>query len=259
MTQVSGIRDAAHTARTLTGVAPTQKPPRGERWRLRLVQNPLVKRTIVSVMRHTTMGEVYDRVETTVPAVALTFDDGPNPPYTEEILQVLARYRIKATFFMIGRNIESHPDTARAVLAHGHEIGNHSYSHSPLVFRTPAFVRSELAATDNLLRALGASGEIHFRSPYALHLFAVPLVLTQQRRTNILGRVGGLDWDDQDAERITARVVQGVSPGSIILLHDGSGARQGTVVATRMIIEQLRTMGYQFVSIWELLALPRRA
>jgi len=233
-------------------------PPRGEEWRRRLIERPRAIKVIDFLMRHVPFGEIYNRVNTRVPVVTLTYDDGPNPPYTQEVLDVLDRYQVRATFFMIGRNIELHPDTARAVLERGHAVGNHTHWHSALVLRTPSFVRSQIAATDALLRALGATGEIHFRSPYGRSLFATAFVLARQKRKNIRGELGGRDWITQDPERITQRVLEGVTPGEIIVLHDGGGLRRGTAVATGLLIEELHKRGYGFVSIDELLALAPR-
>lgn len=205
-------------------------------------------------VRHHPWGEFHRRVQTTRPIVALTYDDGPNPPYTLDLLDVLDRHRVKAAFFMIGRNLESYPEVASAVLARGHEVGNHSYSHPVLLLRTPSFVRSQIEATDSLLRRLGATGEIYFRSPYGAHFLAVPYVLAKMQRRNILFDVIVDDWIDQDPSVIAARVLAKCGPGSIIVLHDGGGARAGTVAATELIIEELRARGYEFVSIAQLLA-----
>ena len=230
-------------------------PPSGEDWRRSLLDRPRVVTFIKFVMRHSPFGGVYRRVETSAPVVALTYDDGPNPPYTQEVLDVLDHYQVNATFFMIGRHIEAHPDTARAVLLRGHGAGNHSYWHPVLLLRTPSFVRSQIAATDTLLRRMGATGEIYFRSPYGVHFFAVPFVLARQKRKNILFDVTGHDWFVDDPACIAQQVLESVQPGSIILLHDGGGPRRGTAVATARIIEQLGSRGYTCVSLSELFAL----
>jgi peptidoglycan/xylan/chitin deacetylase (PgdA/CDA1 family) len=217
----------------------------------------LPQRFMDFIARHPPVGEAWQRVETREPVVALTYDDGPNPPYTLELLDVLDRYGVKAAFFMVGRRVEAHPDVARAVLARGHEVGNHSYSHAPLILRAPSFVCRQIAATDALLRGIGARGEILFRSPYGAHFFAVPYVLWRQRRKNILFDVIVGDWEMQDPQRIAARVLERTTAGSIIVLHDGGGARPGTVAATALIVEGLRERGYRFVGIGELLAHAR--
>lgn len=210
------------------------------------------------VAHHPPVGEVWPRVETSEAVVALTYDDGPNPPYTLDLLDMLDRHQVKAAFFMIGQSVEAHPDVAREALARGHEVGNHSYSHAPLILHSPSFVRRQIDATDARLRAVGVQGEILFRSPYGAHFFAVPYVLWRQRRKNILFDVIVGDWELQDPERIAARVLKRATAGSIIVLHDGGGERSGTIAATGLIIQGLRGRGYRFVSVRELLAKGRR-
>lgn len=212
-------------------------------------------------------GELHARVETSEKVVALTFDDGPKPGQTEAILDILKRHGVKASFFMVGGNIERHRELAARVLAEGHELGNHSYSHHRLIFKTPSYVREEIDKTDALLRGLGVEGEIHFRAPYCKKLVVLPWLLSQSGRKHITFDVVPRDDATQDVELLTSRVMESVRPGSIILLHDGGLKKPGTVQATDLIIGKLREQGYRFVTVSELLALgsiqrplePRRA
>ena len=110
-------------------------------------------------------GEYFTKVNTQELVVALTYDDGPNPIYTNQLINLLNRLETKATFFVIGQNIETYPETVKKVIDSGHEVGNHSYSHQKLIWKTPAFVRSEIEKTDQLLRQLGVKQEILFRAP----------------------------------------------------------------------------------------------
>jgi peptidoglycan/xylan/chitin deacetylase (PgdA/CDA1 family) len=194
------------------------------------------------------------RFQTDRRVVALTYDDGPNPPHTLDLLDVLERHGVEATFFMIGCNVAAHPEVAKAVLARGHEIGNHSYSHPAMILRTPAFVRREIEATDAILRGIGVAGQIRFRSPYGAHLFAVPYVVARTGRSNILFDVIVDDWADQDPAVIAERVLARCVPGSIVVLHDGGGVRAGTVAATPRVIEALRDRGYEVTSVRKVLA-----
>src|SRR5690606_32267549 len=95
----------------------------------------------------TLIGSLVNRVDTEKPLIALTFDDGPQPEFTEEILQILADYNAKATFFVTGAEMEQNPEQGKKIVAAGHELGNHSYSHKTMVLRTPSFVREEIAKT----------------------------------------------------------------------------------------------------------------
>ncbi|MBN1209941.1 MAG: polysaccharide deacetylase family protein [Myxococcaceae bacterium] len=200
-------------------------------------------------------GELHARVETTERVVALTFDDGPGPANTPALLELLARHQVKASFFMVGRNLERHRELAARVLAEGHQLGNHSYSHTRLVLKSPAFIQEELSRTDALLRELGVRGEIFFRAPFGKKLFVLPWLLAREGRRHITFDVVPDDTATQDAELITSRVLEATRPGSIILLHDGWGAKPGTLEATGRILEALKAQGYRFVTVSELLAL----
>ena len=203
-------------------------------------------------------GELYPRVETSEKVVALTFDDGPTPANTPAVLEVLARHDVKATFFMVGRNIAAHRDLAARVLAAGHQLANHSYSHVRLILHSPSFIRSEIDRTDALLREVGVKGEILFRAPYGKKLFVLPWLLSRAHRKHILFDVVPHDHEIQDSALITSRVVEAARPGSIILLHDGGKPKPGTIEATDRIITSLQARGYRFVTVSELLALEHR-
>lgn len=200
-------------------------------------------------------GELYHRVETPERVVALTFDDGPSPANTPAVLEVLARHQVKATFFMVGRNIEIHRELAARVLAEGHQLGNHSTSHERLVFVSPSSVRQEIFRTEALLQEVGVRGEIPFRAPFGKKLFVLPWVLASLGRKHITFDVVPDDHATQDAALITSRVLEATRPGSIILLHDGWAHKPGTIEATGRIIESLKAQGYRFVTVAELLAL----
>ena len=199
-------------------------------------------------------GEAYRRIESSDKIVALTFDDGPDLLYTSRILEVLDRNQIKATFFMVGQSIVEHPKVAHAVYRQGHELGNHSYSHEWMVFKSLSFVRSEIDRTDLLLRGLGVTDDSHFRSPYGAQLFSVPLILWQLGKKNILFDVNPRDWEMQDPSVLAQRILDNAKAGSIISLHDGGGDRSGTVRAVELIIPELRRRDFRFVTVSELLA-----
>ena len=198
-------------------------------------------------------GEAYHRIETSEKVVALTFDDGPDPFYTSQVLEVLDRNRIKATFFMIGQNIAGYPKIANVAYARGHELGNHSYSHQRMILKPFSFIRSEIDRTDLLLRGLGVKGDIHFRSPFGAQLIGVPYILWQRRKKNILFDVDPRDWEMQDPTVLMQRILDDVKPGSIILLHDGGGERSGTVRALEMMVPQLKMRDFRFVTVSQLI------
>ncbi|HEY9614850.1 polysaccharide deacetylase family protein [Allocoleopsis sp.] len=217
---------------------------------LRVVE--LVNRLSIS-LKFQVFGELVNQVDTTQKVIALTYDDGPNPPYTNQLVDLLQRHQIQATFFVVGKTIEKHPETLRLLLSKGHEIGNHSYSHKPLLFKKPGFIWSEIEKTDKILRQLGVKEEIHFRAPYGRKLIILPYFLAKLRKKNILWDIDSKDYEASNPEDIESYVLERVHPGSIILMHDGGGDRSRTVVATEKLIEKLKEKGYGFKTVSELM------
>jgi peptidoglycan/xylan/chitin deacetylase (PgdA/CDA1 family) len=201
-------------------------------------------------------GEMVSRVETSVPVVALTFDDGPTPVFTEKILETLRAEGIRATFFVTGAALEENLAEARRIVADGHELGNHSYSHKRMVGRSYAFVREEIDRTDQLIRAAGYEGEIHFRPPYGKRFIVLPYYLSVTDRTTIFMDVEPESYQEVavDSESIVQHVLEKTRPGSIILLHVMNESRGETMGAVPGIIRGLRNRGYSFVTVSELLA-----
>jgi len=203
-------------------------------------------------------GTAIHRVDTPEKVVALTYDDGPKPGYTEQILYALEEYNVPATFFVVGQELDKYPEYLEKIISRGHDIGNHSWSHAQMLFKSPATIREEIDKTDALIKQLGYTKEIHFRAPYGRKLIILPWVLSQRGRKHILFDVEPHDWANPGVDVIVERVVSKVKPGSIVALHDGGGHdRTETVDATRKIIEQLRAQGYRFVTVSELLALQK--
>ena len=201
-------------------------------------------------------GSIVPRVNTSEKVIALTFDDGPTPSGTNEILKVLDDMNVKATFFVIGAELERNMSEGRKIVAAGHELGNHSYSHARMVLVTPYFVQQEVEKTDRLIKEAGYSGKINFRPPFGKKLLALPHYLSKTGRTTIT-------WDIEpdsnpeiasDSTKIIEDARSRVRPGSIILLHVMYPSRRESLKAVRGIIESLWREGYRFVIISELLA-----
>lgn len=210
-------------------------------------------------------GKTVRHIATKEKVVALTFDDGPNPPYTQQMLEILKKHCVKATFFVVGQRAQKYPEVVQSIYKEGHELGNHTWSHRVLVGRSNDFVREEIEKTDTLIRELGYTGIIHFRSPKGMKFIGLQWILSEQRRPNVLFDAVGWDWQNIPSEKITRNVVSNIHRGSIILLHDGNGDnnniiadRSQTVLATEMIIMTLKEKGYHFVTVSELLKLKKR-
>jgi chitin deacetylase len=200
-------------------------------------------------------GEIVPRVETSKRVVALTFDDGPTPGFTDEILQILMDEDIKATFFMIGGELEQHLDEGKKIVAAGHEVGNHSYSHVRMVHCSPSFVKEEIERTDELIRAVGDEGPTQFRPPYVKKLFTLPYYLSQHRRKSITWDVEPESFPDvaKDTKKILTNVLENTRPGSIILLHVMYDRERKSMNAVKPVIDGLKEKGFRFVTVSELI------
>ena len=200
-------------------------------------------------------GEIVPRVNTSQKVVALTFDDGPTPKATAELLSILQQENIHATFFVIGGDLEQHPLEGKKIVEAGHELGNHSYSHQRMLLVTPSFVRQEIETTDKLIRDTGYQGQIHFRPPYGKKLFALPYYLSKSGRKTITWDVEPDSYPEiaASADKIVGHVLTKTQPGSIILLHVMYSSGEQSMKAVRGIIEGLKAKGYSFKTVSELL------
>ena len=201
-------------------------------------------------------GELLHRVETDEKVVALTFDDGPSKRYTDQVLAILAAEQVTATFFVTGKETKQNLFQARQLLAAGHQLGNHSYSHPRMLLMSPTAVASEIEQTDAAIRSAGYQGDILFRPPYGKKLLVLPWYLAEHNRLTIM-------WDLEpetdpklasDAQAMAAYVINNAKPGSIVLLHVMYQSRQASREALPVIIEGLKQKGYRFVTVSELLA-----
>lgn len=199
-------------------------------------------------------GEIYPRVETDKKIVALTFDDGPSRKHTGEILQILREEKTKATFYLMGADIEKNSGEIEKIIADGHEIGNHSYNHERMILVTPSFVKSEIETTDALIRKAGWTNEITFRPPFGKKLFALPFYLSQNERKTITWDVEPETFFEK-SDDIIKNTLDNTKNGSIILLHVMYDSRAESMKSVKPIIENLRAKGFEFVTVSELLAM----
>ena len=201
-------------------------------------------------------GEIVPRVNTSERVVALTFDDGPTPAATNQILPILRERDVKATFFVIGAELEQHLEEGRRIAQAGHELGNHSYSHDRMIFKTPSFIREEIERTDQLIRQTGYQGPIHFRAPFGKKLVSLPYYLSQTHRRNIMWDIEPDSFPQvaQSSDQIVDYVLTRTQPGSIIILHIMYPSRATSFHAVPGIIDGLKQRGYRFKTVSELLS-----
>lgn len=201
-------------------------------------------------------GDIVDRVDVDMPLVALTFDDGPSEAGTRSILEHLASHDVRGTFFLVGDAMAQRPDATHAIAEAGHEIGNHGRTHSRMVLMRPGTLRDELDFTDAAIRASGYTGTVHFRPPYGMKLVTLPWVLSQQGRLTVMWSVDPSDAlpKDASAQQIADFVVETARPGDIILMHVMFRADAAYMDAVPLIIEGLKSRGFTFVTVSDLMA-----
>ena len=199
-------------------------------------------------------GEIYPSVNTTEKVVALTFDDGPTSK-TDEILSILSDLNLKATFFVIGGDLEKNMIEGKKIVAAGHELGNHTYSHERMVLKSFDFVQREIEKTDLLIKEAGYHGDILFRPPYGKKLYVLSYYLKQHDRKTIMWDVEPESYPEvaNSSENITKYVLENTKPGSIILIHVMFDSRQESVKSIEGIVTELRKQGYTFRTVSELL------
>ncbi|MCA4752420.1 polysaccharide deacetylase family protein [Mycolicibacterium fortuitum] len=232
------------------------------RWILSLLVLLVVATTLVATgywvsksRTFTLAGRLVHRVDTPAEVIALTFDDGPTA-HTPEVLRMLDDSGVRATFYLTGAELTAAPQFGTAIAAGGHEIGNHSYSHRRMVLTSSATVADEIERTDAAIRATGYQGPITFRPPYGKKLWTLPHYLSTHQRTMVTWDVEPDSATDADADAIVAEAVSTARPGSIILLHAMYDSRAASRAAVPRIIDELRSAGYRFVTVSELLAGP---
>jgi peptidoglycan/xylan/chitin deacetylase (PgdA/CDA1 family) len=186
--------------------------------------------------------------------VALTFDDGPDPCSTPQLLELLRVEKIPAAFFCIGKKIEANPGLAMQIVRHGHLLQNHSYAHSYFTnFHSTARLQKELALTQAAVHKVAGVAPVYFRPPVGL---SNPNTFRAARSLNlqVIGwTIRSLDTVMADPQKIVARIMRGLRPGAIILLHDGNIPAEKLLATVKSSLDSLRRVGYEIVRLDELL------
>lgn len=190
--------------------------------------------------------------------VALTFDDGPMPVYTEQILDILKQENVKATFFVIGRMFQANPKIGQRVAQEGHLLANHTWTH-PYHRHSPTAAASEIDRTADIITQYTSQVPRFYRPPGGVLNNGMDSYAQSKGYTTTLWGSDTGDWRRPAPATIVSRVMNTVHPGSIVLMHDGGGKRDNTVAALPVMIAQLKAQGYRFVTLSELLQLQVRS
>ena len=187
-------------------------------------------------------GGLTEQIETNQKVVALTFDDGPTKN-VNQILPLLDKYNAKATFFLIGEEIEKHPEEAKKIVEAGHQIGNHTYSHNRMVFKTPSYIKEEIQKTDQLIQKAGYKGEIDFRPPNGKKLVGLPYYLNKNNRDTITWNIEPDSYYTNASDKVNY-VTENIKPGSIILMHPMYDDTGNELQAIEGVLQALSNEGY---------------
>jgi peptidoglycan/xylan/chitin deacetylase (PgdA/CDA1 family) len=203
-------------------------------------------------------GRVFWRGPKHLPAISLTFDDGPNEPYTSQILDVLDTFNIKATFFVIGKNASLYPNVVKREIEQGHEVGNHSWSHRVLVLKQPDAISQEIRMTSDLIETISGTRPTLFRAPHGWRNPWVNRVAKEAGTVPVAWSLGVWDTDRPGADVIVRRTLKGLHNGCVLLLHDGRGVESAAdssqlVGALEIIIKEARKAGYRFLKLSEMM------
>lgn len=195
----------------------------------------------------------YNSVEISEPVVAITFDDGPHPKLTPQLLDILKERGVKATFFVVGTNAAEYPEILQRMVAEGHEVANHSWSHVALNRQGTAGVASQLNRTNDAIKKAIGHAPTLMRPPYGATNTALTRRINEEFGMKvIMWSVDPLDWRYRNADRVKREIVNGAAPGAIILVHD---IHPTSVAAMPGTLDALLAKGYKFATVSELLAM----
>jgi len=184
--------------------------------------------------------------------VALTFDDGPWPTQTEQVLDILAENDVKASFFMVGYLAERYPAIARRVADEGHLIGNHTQNHTILTRQSPEVTRNQITGGSGTLQKVTGTAPTWFRPPGGGMNTSVLYEAQRMKMDLVMWDVDPQDWRRPGVEPMLASMLSSIGPGSVVLLHDGGGDRSQTIAVLPLLIEELKAQGYLFVTLDQL-------
>lgn len=186
--------------------------------------------------------------------ICLTFDDGPHPRYTPIILDILAEYGVPATFFSVGVNAETYPELMKRIVREGHEVANHTYNHCHVAKLNTADLKKDMLMCSDTIERVTGKRPVLFRPPEGVCSRDVETICREEHMTIVLWSVDTRDWAHTPQNEIYKNVKKNTKNGSIILMHDFIGKNSPTPDALRRIIPMLQELGYEFVTVSQLLA-----
>lgn len=207
---------------------------------------------IISARTWGVFGSLPTRMHTSDKVVALTFDDGPTQPETSRLLKILSDEQIKATFYLIGLEMNRASGATDDIIAAGHEIGNHGYTHKSMIFMSWSTLLSEIQKTDRLIRSHGYNGPITIRPPFGHKLIELPLYAMAHNRSIVMWDLVLGNKPNTTVDTILKDTRQ-VRPGSIIIMHTMYAHNKVTLESVGPLVKQLKSEGYRFVTVSELL------
>ena len=201
------------------------------------------------------MGLPFHSAAIGTPHLSLTFDDGPHGTLTPKLLDLLGRHNAKCTFYVIGRNVEAYPDIARRIVAEGHEIANHTWTHPQLSRLSASRVADELRRTHETVLEVTGVRMTNLRPPYGAFNDSVRRVAFDRHGYDtIMWSVDPLDWKYRNSSRVTRELVRGAAPGAVLLCHD---IHPSTIAAMPATVDQLLGRGFRFVTVADLMAMDK--
>ncbi|MGE5397461.1 MAG: polysaccharide deacetylase family protein [Chitinophagales bacterium] len=198
-------------------------------------------------------GLVVSGVNTEDKVVSITFDDGPDPLYTPQIMELLKRYHARSTFFVIGLHARQYPDLLREIQKNGHEIGNHSYHHRRYIGQSKDYILQDIKMNEDLIEKYCGVKPVFLRPPGGRCTDTLLDIARANHLTIINWGQDPEDWRNKNSLRISRQILANIRPGQIIVLHDGGGDRSQTVKAVEQVLSSLSDQGYHFVPVGELL------
>ncbi|MDR7002096.1 polysaccharide deacetylase family protein [Neobacillus niacini] len=269
MNQPKKIDNPANAIKTIVSPDPVQYTGDGE---ILKIASPSQngKRTIVANSQGWIQNETYSQLPMPFEVerygnverkkVVLTFDDGPDPKYTPQILDILDKNHIKGAFFIVGQNALQHPELVKRMYREGHEIGSHTFTHPNVASTSPTQTKMELNANQRLFQEITGHSMNLFRPPYVADAEPssrselLPILRAQEMGYTMVGEtIDSEDWQRPSSKEIVNRVLEQLPEGNVILMHDAGGDRSNTVKALPMLIKELKQRGYTFTTIAQLI------